>query len=193
MPEQHLLLRRTAVGFEPEQIHLTYWGSPDRMAVSFASTAGAVVMGKPQPLAPATTTAFVKWGAAAGRLDRNATCLTTSYVQDQWAIKRSASYVSPYLSHCLMAGLPAGARVYYRVGWPEFDAWSPVFDFTTFKATANFPLRVGVFADLGLSVNASQTAAQMFGKRPQVVLNIGDLPYAGAWMCVWVCAAVCSV
>jgi hypothetical protein len=77
------------------------------------------------------------------------------------------------------AGLPGGARVFYRVGWPEYDTWSPVLNFTTFKDTNNFPFKVGVMADLGLSYNASETVTKVMSFDPAVVLNIGDLPYAG--------------
>ena len=78
------------------------------------------------------------------------------------------------------AGLPSGSRVYYRVGWPEYDQWSDVFDFTTFKSGGgNFPVKIGVMADLGLSVNSTRTAEEMYKAKPHIVLNIGDLPYAG--------------
>lgn len=78
------------------------------------------------------------------------------------------------------SGLPAGARVFYRVGWPAYNDWSAVHNFTTFNADdSNFPFTVGVMADLGLSFNSSLTVRQMFNANPKVVLNIGDLPYAG--------------
>jgi hypothetical protein len=56
-------------------------------------------------------------------------------------------------------------------------------EFKTFRAGSNFPLRVGVMADLGLSFNSSDTATNMYRSNPDVVLNIGDLPYAGRGGC----------
>ncbi len=52
-------------------------------------------------------------------------------------------------------------------------------DFTTFKATSNFPVTIGVVGDLGVSINASQTVRQMVRTKQQIVINVGDLAYAG--------------
>lgn len=109
MPDQYYALRRIVGAMQPEQIHLAYWGSPDKMAVSFASGTAAVVEGVPEPKAAQEKTAYVQWGAAPDALTSNATCVTGAYTQNQYAIKKSAGYVSPYLSHCLMTGArPAG-------------------------------------------------------------------------------------
>jgi hypothetical protein len=188
IPETDNKLRRKATGFEPDQIHLTYWGAPSKMLVSFASSNGVVVMGKPAPPPNATAEPIAQWGASAKALANNASCVTVTYVQDQYALKKSPGYVSPYLSHCLMSGLPAGSTVFYRVGWPDYDDWSEVFNFTTFKQSSNFPLKVGVMADLGLSYNASATVNEVTEDKPEVVLNIGDLPYAGAFLVRRFCA-----
>jgi hypothetical protein len=99
----------TAAGFAPEQIHITYWGTPSKMLVSFASAPAALVMGEP-PAAPKVTAAAVaQWGTSAKELKNSADCASTVYVQNQWPIKKSPSYVSPYLSHCLMTGAAAAA------------------------------------------------------------------------------------
>jgi len=93
-----------AFGFTPEQIHLTYWASPSKMMVSFASSDGTVTMGPPQHPPEPAYLAIVQFGLSAKRLTNNATCVTTTYVQDQFAFDKSPGYMSPYLSHCLMTG-----------------------------------------------------------------------------------------
>ncbi len=110
LPDNNINLLDMSAGFEPKQIHLTYWGSPSRMAVSFATLSGTVTMGEPPAAPQATTTAYVQWGAKADALSANATCFTMTYVQNQFAILKSPSYVSPYLSHCLMSGGSRGGR-----------------------------------------------------------------------------------
>ncbi|KAI8465064.1 MAG: Metallo-dependent phosphatase-like protein [Monoraphidium minutum] len=171
-----------AVGFEPEQVHLTYWGSPSTMAVTFASGNGQIVMGPPGAPPEATAPALAQWGTKAGRLLRNASCSTVSYVQNQWPVLKSPSYVSPYLTTCLLKGLPTNSMVFYRVGWPTYEAWSPTYKFKTYSATANFPFKVGVMADLGLSTHTLSVVRGMAATQPQVVLNIGDLPYADNYL-----------
>ncbi len=104
LPESDAVVTDKAYGFHPEQKHLTYWGSPDKMLVSFASADGAVAFGHPLPLAPATMEAVVQYGPAADRLTSNRTCVTTTYVQDQFEYDGSPGYISPYLVHCLMTG-----------------------------------------------------------------------------------------
>ncbi|GBF95409.1 hypothetical protein Rsub_08371 [Raphidocelis subcapitata] len=180
MPEAVPTIVDQAYGFQPEQIHLTYWGSPDKMAVSFVTADAQMPLGPPQLLLLPPFKAYVKYGLSNDTFDKNATCVTTSYIQDQYNWNKSPSYVSPYISHCLMTGLPAGARVWYMVGWPELDTWSPPFNFTTYNATENFPFVIGVIADLGTSFNASQTMRQLERTKPapKLLLNMGDMSYA---------------
>jgi phosphodiesterase/alkaline phosphatase D-like protein len=80
------------------------------------------------------------------------------------------------------AGLPAGSQIWYKVGWPELDTWSPAFNFTTYNATDNFPFVVGVVADMGTSYNGSQTMRQLerTNPPPKLIINMGDMSYAGA-------------
>ncbi|KAI8468926.1 MAG: Metallo-dependent phosphatase-like protein [Monoraphidium minutum] len=182
MPETLDLVSDRVVSLKPEQVHLTYWGSPSKMLVSFASGDGRVTMGPPPAPGPPGSVAVAQWGQAPGKLSGNASCDTVTYVQNQFAWEQFPGYVSPRLSHCLMTGLPPGSRVFYRVGWPEYDQWSAVMNFTTTRATANFPFSLGVMADLGTSFNASQTVRQMARLAPSMVLNVGDLAYADTYL-----------
>ncbi|KIY94389.1 hypothetical protein MNEG_13574 [Monoraphidium neglectum] len=75
------------------------------MAVTFASGNGQTVMGPP-PAGPlkATTAALAQWGVSKDKLSRNASCITSGYVQNQYPHLQSPSYVSPYLTTCIMTG-----------------------------------------------------------------------------------------
>lgn len=182
LPDSAPVFADEAAGFQPEQIHLTYWGTPSKMAVTFASGNGQIVMGEPPAAPVATQEAQAQWGFKADKLSKNVTCVTSSYVQNQWAFLKSPSYVSPYLTSCLMTGLPSNTMIYYRVGWPEFDSWSKVYNFKTYSAKRNFPFKVGVMADLGLSTQTLGVVKTLSKIQPQVVLNIGDLPYADNYL-----------
>ena len=45
-----------------------------------------------------------------------------------------------------------------------------------------YPLRIGVFGDLGQSLNATVTLRHMADHHPDVILNVGDLSYADLYM-----------
>jgi len=73
------------------------------------------------------------------------------------------------------------------VGWPDFDDFSKIHSFKTFSDSSNFPLSIGLMGDLGTSFNATQTVDQVLRSQPQIVINVGDLAYAGVYgVCVCV-------
>ena len=41
-----------------------------------------------------------------------------------------------------------------------------------------YPIRMGLSADIGQTVNSSQTRDHLIANKPDVILNIGDLSYA---------------
>jgi len=108
-----------------------------------------------------------------GSLDRRTACLR--YIQQQIALPLTPTAQPKPIQ---TKDLPAGTQIFYKVGWPLEEEWSDVYNFTTFRDTNNFPFRVGVMADLGLSFNTTDTVSHVGAEKPNVVLNIGDLPYA---------------
>lgn len=85
-----------------------------------------------------------------------------------------------YTHHIVeLPSLRAGATYYYRCGDPD-DGWSSVASFTAPRAifSADAPLRVAVFGDLGLSNAQSLTSLQDEALRgADLFLSLGDYGY----------------
>ncbi|KXZ54062.1 hypothetical protein GPECTOR_5g17 [Gonium pectorale] len=92
----------------------------------------------------------------------------------------SAQYLSPRIHHVVLRNL--APKTFYR--YQISDASGKLvgaYSFTTLpvrESSRVYPLRIGLMADVGQTVNSSDTRDHMIDSKPQVVIHVGDNTYA---------------
>jgi acid phosphatase type 7 len=81
-------------------------------------------------------------------------------------------------------GLEPGTRYYYNCGDSSIPAMSQENSFETFAKPSpkNYPARIAVIGDLGLTSNSSTTVDHLSYNDPSMILMIGDLTYANQYL-----------
>lgn len=82
-----------------------------------------------------------------------------------------------------MIGLKPGTRYYYKCGDSSLKAMSNEHSFRTFPSPdeKNFPHKIAVLGDLGLTSNSTTTIAHLAKNDPSLILMVGDLTYANQY------------
>ncbi|KAK9802602.1 hypothetical protein WJX73_000292 [Symbiochloris irregularis] len=182
LPIDSPLLARNVTGLDPEQIHLTYF-SAESVAVSWVTGEGVTSL-KAVPLATQQQGGIasdVYFGTNSENLTESATGYTTAYQQIYTKLNATVvplNYSSPLIHHTILTDLEPDTVYYYRVGDPKFGL-SQVYSFRTAPTPGTgYPLRIGVVADVGQTINSSQTISHLAGNDPNYVILVGDLTYA---------------
>jgi hypothetical protein len=195
MPLDAPPLARVAAGFEPEGVHLTPWGADGgadgAVAVLFSWQTGAArtapAAAPPPPYDPAAVAAVVELGFAPGAYERSLEGGPGASLVYNYSYRAEAggvAYASPIIHHVLVGALPPGRRTFYRVG-NDADGWSREFAFTVPGAPAA-AIRLGVFGDIGQTLNSTATLAVMEALDTSAVLTVGDLSYVVVVVVVFV-------
>ena len=116
---------------------------------------------------------------------------TRQLVAAQYA---NVTYRSPFISHVLLKHLIPGTKYHYVVG--NGSMWSREMTFITLPlhrpkrrrwggphrqdpTSSVYPLRIGVLGDVGQTFNSTATLRHLAANRPQIIINVGDISYAG--------------
>lgn len=80
--------------------------------------------------------------------------------------------------------LKPSTRYYYSCGDPMISAMSEVFDFKTMPIPngKNYPSKIAVVGDLGLTYNTTTTISHVMHNEPDLLLLIGDVTYANLYL-----------
>lgn len=86
-----------------------------------------------------------------------------------------------YFSFCI--DLEPGTRYYYKCGDSSIQAMSQESSFETFQTPSpkNYPTRIALIGDLGLTSNSTTTIDHLTNNDPSMILMIGDLTYANQY------------
>lgn len=87
--------------------------------------------------------------------------------------------------HSVIPGLRPGTKYYYQCDDPSIPkAMSDVHAFRTMPAVGptNYPGRIAVVGDLGLTYNTTSTVEHMVSNQPDLVLLVGDVTYANLYL-----------
>jgi hypothetical protein len=91
------------------------------------------------------------------------------------ASQKNKNYLSPIINHVILPKLKPGKEYTYVAGMGSM--FSEPFTFKTLPLR-QYPLRIGLIADVGQTVNSTVTRDHLIASNPQVIFNIGDLSYA---------------
>ncbi|GAX82085.1 hypothetical protein CEUSTIGMA_g9513.t1 [Chlamydomonas eustigma] len=86
-------------------------------------------------------------------------------------------YLSPVINHVVLPNLMPGKKYTYMVGMDNMLSKS--FTFKTLPLLKNvYPLRIGLMADAGQTVNTTVTRDHLIASKPHMIINVGDFSYA---------------
>lgn len=183
LPMDEPPLARTAVGWEPEGIHLTLWTS-HTILVSWQTGEPRTgpTANPPEPHTASEVVGRVRFGTSAGRYSETASGgVDTVYRYSYDETAGGTTYQSPILHHVLLKGLQPGQTYHYSVGGAHPNGTStPDSAEFSFRMLGGLPreLRVGVIGDPGQTYNTSRVLQQLADSKPDVVVMLGDLSYA---------------
>lgn len=82
------------------------------------------------------------------------------------------------------AGLKPSTLYYYSCGDPSIGSMSSLYYFMTMPESGpkNYPSRVAIVGDLGLTYNTSSTVNHLLANHPDLVLLVGDVSYANLYL-----------
>jgi len=148
---------------EPEQVHLSYWGDPTQMWVTWVTLDNHTLDNKP-------IDSFIQWGENDLTYSANG---SVSYFADEGKEKRII-----YIHRALMTGLKPDKKHLYHVGGPR-TGWSDVFTFRAMRAGHEWTSRFAMYGDMGNSFGISIPPLQVEAWRGNfdAVFHYGDFAY----------------
>lgn len=181
LPMNHSRLTKKVTSIFPEQIALAL-STPTSIWISWV-TGDAQIGPKVTPLDPATVTSEVWLGKESGKYDSLHTGVAAVYSQ-LYPFTGLLNYTSGIIHHVKLDGLEPGNTYYYKCGDSSLSAMSEerVFETLPFPSPNNYPRRIAVVGDLGLTSNSSTTLDHLIANDPSMVLMVGDMAYANQYL-----------
>ncbi|KAI5078234.1 hypothetical protein GOP47_0005905 [Adiantum capillus-veneris] len=181
LPHWHPRLVKRVPSIFPEQIALAL-SSPDCLWVSWV-TGDAQIGPEVAPLDPTTVASEVHYGIQSGNLTWVSRGSAEVYSQ-RYPYEGLLNYTSGIIHHVRLQGLAPDTKYYYTCGDSALSALSEERWFKTLPHPSpnNYPSRIAVAGDLGLTYNSSSTLDHIMTNEPSLLLMIGDLSYANQYL-----------
>lgn len=182
LPDSDPRVQRQAKGFEPEQISVSLSANYDSVWISWIT--GESQMGYDvKPLDPKTVLSVVRYGKLRYPLTHESRGSSLVYSQ-LYPFEGLQNYTSGIIHHVRLTGLNPSTLYYYRCGDPSIPAMSKIFSFKTMPIASpkNYPDRIAVVGDLGLTYNTTTTISHMIKNKPDLLLLVGDVTYANLYL-----------
>lgn len=174
-------LARKVDSIMPEQIALAASYSPSSIWVSWV-TGNAQIGANVTALDPTTVASEVWYGEESGKYGFKQRGNSTVYSQ-LYPFAGLLNYTSGIIHHVRLEGLQPGKRYYYKCGDSSLSAMSKEHSFKTLPSPGNnFPRRIAVVGDLGLTRNSTSTIDHLASNDPSLILMVGDLTYANQYL-----------
>ncbi|KAK4573913.1 hypothetical protein RGQ29_031741 [Quercus rubra] len=182
LPDSDPRVKRRVKGFEPEQISISLSANYHSVWISWI-TGESQIGYNIKPLDPKTVASVVRYGMIRQPLTHEATGYSLVYNQ-LYPFEGLQNYTSGIIHHVRLTGLNPNTLYYYRCGDPSRQAWSKVDSFKTMPVSGprNYPDRIAVVGDLGLTYNTTTTISHLISNKPDLVLLVGDVTYANLYL-----------
>lgn len=117
-------------------------------------------------------------------INKNATGHSIVYTQQYPSENGLKNYTSGIIHHVQLTGLKPNTLYRYRCGDLSLSAMSKEYYFRTMpKSTSeNYPHRIVVAGDLGLTYNTSIVLTKILSNHPDLVVLIGGFSYADTYL-----------
>ncbi|WCJ38052.1 purple acid phosphatase 15 [Euphorbia peplus] len=182
LPDSDPRVQRSVEGFEPEQISVSLSSSYDSVWISWIT--GEFQIGyEIKPLDPKQVASVVRFGSLRFPLSHEAKGYSLVYNQ-LYPFEGLQNYTSGIIHHVRLTGLKPDKVYYYRCGDPSIGAMSAIYSFKTMPVSSprNYPSRIAVVGDLGLTYNTTSTISRLINNLPELVLLVGDVSYANLYL-----------
>ncbi|KAK4482569.1 hypothetical protein RD792_009729 [Penstemon davidsonii] len=182
LPETDRRVQRIVKGFEPEQISITLSSTYDSVWISWIT--GEFQTGENiKPMNHKTVGSVVHYGKLRKPLLHKVTGQSLVYSQ-LYPFEGLKNYTSGIIHHVCLTGLEPHTLYYYRCGDPSMAAMSDIYSFKTMPVSSrkNYPRRIAVVGDLGLTYNSTSTIDHLSRNKPDLILMVGDLCYANLYL-----------
>ncbi|KAK2649500.1 hypothetical protein Ddye_016989 [Dipteronia dyeriana] len=182
IPDSDPRVRRRVGEFDPEQISLSLSANYDSIWISWI-TGEFQIGGNIKPLDPESVSSIVYYGTSRNSLSHEATGYSLIYNQ-LYPFEGLQNYTSGIIHHVLLTGLKPSTLYYYQCGDPSILAMSDIYAFSTMPVSGphNYPNRIAVVGDLGLTYNTTTTISHLISNKPDLVLLVGDVSYANLYL-----------
>ncbi|CAL1354413.1 unnamed protein product [Linum trigynum] len=169
---------RNVEGFQPEQISVSLSSNYDSVWVSWITGDSQVVYDEPDSVA-----SVVQCGVSGYAMDYEARGYSTVYTQ-LYPFQGLQNYTSGIIHHVRLTGLEPATLYQYQCGDPSIEAMSSVFYFRTMPVSSptDYPPRIAVVGDLGLTQNSSTTVDHILTNHADLVVLVGGLSYADMYL-----------
>ncbi|GAB4841344.1 Purple acid phosphatase 15 [Ancistrocladus abbreviatus] len=182
LPDSDARVQRRVKGFQPEQISVSLSANYDSVWISWIT--GDYQIGNDiKPLNPKTVASVVLYGKHREPLIHKATGYSLVYNQ-LYPFEGLQNYTSGIIHHVRLTGLKASTLYFYRCGDPSIPAMSSTYSFRTMPVSGprNYPQRIAIVGDLGLTYNTTTTVSHIINNEPDLVLLLGDVTYANLYL-----------
>lgn len=181
LPMDDPRLKKNVTSNFPEQIALAI-SSPTAMWVSWI-TGDAQIGVNVTPLDPSSVASEVWYGKKSGKYSMKKTGISTIYNQN-YPFEGLLNYTSGIIHHVKIDDLEPGTKYYYKCGDSFLKAMSEehVFETLSEPGPNNYPGRIAVIGDLGLTLNSTTTINHVIQNDPSMILFVGDLSYANQYL-----------
>ncbi|KAJ4728474.1 Purple acid phosphatase [Melia azedarach] len=182
IPDTDPRVRRRVSGFDPEQISVSLSSNYDSVWISWIT--GEFQIGdNVKPLDPKIVSSFVRYGRSRTSLNHEATGYSLVYNQ-LYPFEGLQNYTSGIIHHVRLTGLQPSTKYYYQCGDPSIPAMSSIYYFRTMPVSSprNYPKRIAIVGDLGLTYNTTSTISHLISNKPDLVLLVGDVTYANLYL-----------
>ncbi|XP_062147699.1 purple acid phosphatase 15 [Alnus glutinosa] len=182
LPASDPRVQRRVEGFKPEQISVSLSADYDSVWISWI-TGESQIGYHIKPLDPKTISSVVRYGKMRYPLMHEATGYSLVYSQ-LYPFEGLQNYTSGIIHHVRLTGLNPHTLYYYRCGDPSIPAMSKIFSFKSMPISSpkNYPNRIAVIGDLGLTYNTTTTVSHLISNKPDLVLLVGDVTYANLYL-----------
>nr|GMD70103.1 purple acid phosphatase 23 isoform X1 [Ipomoea batatas] len=181
LPMKHPRLKRNVTSMFPEQIALAL-STPTSMWVSWVT--GEYQIGlNVTALDPTKVGSEVLYGKASRKYTKKKTGVSMVYSQ-LYPFEGLWNYTSGIIHHVRIDGLEPQTKYYYKCGDSSLGEMSEelVFETLPLPAPNQYPRRIAVVGDLGLTSNSTTTIDHLIANDPSMVLMVGDLSYANQYL-----------
>ncbi|CAI9117891.1 OLC1v1019380C1 [Oldenlandia corymbosa var. corymbosa] len=189
LPMDHPRLKRNVPGMFPEQISLALSTTPSSMWVSWI-TGDSQIGSNVTELDPSTVGSEVWYGKESGKYSMKKTGISVVYSQ-LYPFEGLWNYTSGIIHHvrldetlCLEEEICYVDLASFSCGDSSLSSMSVelVFETLPLPSPENYPARIAIVGDLGLTSNTSATVDHLTQNDPSILLMIGDLTYANQYL-----------
>ncbi|XP_065862811.1 purple acid phosphatase 15-like [Euphorbia lathyris] len=182
LPATNPQIQKIGEPFQPEQISVSLSSDYDSVWISWL-TGDFQIGDNITPLDPESVASVVVYGIFKSGTTYEETGYSLVYNQ-LYPFGGLRNYSSAIIHHVRLTGLEPGTLYQYQCGDPSIPLMSGIYYFRTMPVSSptEYPRRIAVVGDLGLTYNTSGTLGHLLSNHPDLVILVGGFSYADTYL-----------